>query len=350
MSDTTPNIKLPKGGEWVDIYSVLGVIVGTSITIQSLSTSSVQFTIKATSPLSSDGHKLLLKGEQLVVPEGSSGLWMSSLPGGSINADITASISPVGLYDGFGNPIKSFKGALSAYDSDVNSKMVNEHIRRATGITDTLAAAAASGDQLITVTDGSQFAVNGHFVINEGDKHDHGMFLITGISVDDLSIDKPLESGYGIGAEVVSVVNSMNVNGAVTPVIYSRSPPADEIWHIYRLTVAMTHTSQPSDDLFGDLAKLAKGLVIRQENGAIRNLSVWRDNTDILEDTGVDLRYSAKSGGGLFGTAARWTFKRAGTVLTLDGTTGDSVKAIVQDNLSGLSDLEIKLQGHVEGE
>ena len=111
----------------------------------------------------------------------------------------------------------------------------------------------------------------------------------------------------------------------------------------------MVHSSVPSDDKFADLTKLPNGLLLRHEDGVKNNLTIWRDNGDILEDTGVDLRYSAKSGGGLYGTAARWTFKRSGTVLELNGSTGDRLIAVVQDDLTGLADMEIKVQGHVEG-
>lgn len=253
--------------------------------------------------------------------------------------------------DGFGNPISSFKGALSVYDSDVNAIMVNEHLRQDEGTTDTLAAAASIGDRDITVTDGTQFTVDDRIVMYEGELRESSTIKITGIAGDVLSMDKPLEHDYTTAAVVDKIIKSLNVDGSVTPQVFEIAPPPNEIWHIYRMTIAMVHTTVSSDDRFGNLNKLENGLVLRQTNGFKHNLSVWRDNSDIIEDTGVDLRYSAKSGGGLFGTAARWTFKRAGTVLTLDGSKGDTYQAIVQDDLSGATmvDIEIKIQGHVEG-
>jgi hypothetical protein len=254
-----------------------------------------------------------------------------------------------GLFDGYGNPISSFKGALSVYDPDVNSELVNELFRRDEGTTDTFAIAASVGDHIITVADGTKFLADEHIVISEDDTHEHGIFKIISVAVDSLILDKPLENDYNIGAIVTTVINSMNVDGSASSVFYNMTPPVDEVWHIFSLTIAMTHTSQPSDDLFGDLGKLINGLLIRHDGGVIRNISTWRDNTDIIEDVGIDLRYSAKSGGGLFGTAARWSFKLTGTVITLDGSTNDSLLGIVQDDLTGLSSLEIKAQGHVEG-
>lgn len=256
---------------------------------------------------------------------------------------------PTGAYDAAGNPISSFKGALSVYDSDVNSIMVDEHLRQDEGTTDTLNAVASVDDYVVTVVDGSKFIANDRVVLSEGALRESATIKIISVSVNNLTFDKPLENAYTTAAVIKTVTKSLNVDGSITRQIFSISPPADEIWHIFRVALVMTHTTVASDDKFGNLTKLNAGLVLRHTNGNTRNLTVWRDNGDIIEDTGVDLRYSAKSGGGLFGTAARWTFKRAGTVLALDGSTGDTFMAIVQDDLTGLSDLEIKIQGHVEG-
>ena len=258
-------------------------------------------------------------------------------------------IHKVYLHDGLGNPISSFAGALSTFDSDVNTYMVNEHLSQDEGTTDTLNAAATTGDYTITVTNGAQFTVDDRIKLTEGGNRETSTIKITAIATNVLTMDKPLEHDYTTAAAVKTVIKSLNVDGSVTRQIFSISPPADELWHIYRLAIVMVHTTVASDDLFGNQTKLPNGLVLRHENGGNNNLSVWRDNSDIMEDTGIDLRYSAKSGGGLFGSAARWTFKRAGTVLHLDGSTGDTLIAIVQDDLTGLSDLEIKVQGHVEG-
>ena len=89
MHDTLPNVALPKGGEWIDVYTTLGIAIGTPLVIQSLATASVQISIKSTSPVSADGHQLILKGQSLTIDEGSNGVWVGSQSGGSIN------ISPV---------------------------------------------------------------------------------------------------------------------------------------------------------------------------------------------------------------------------------------------------------------
>ena len=86
MHDTLPNVDLPKGGEWIDVYDTLGIAIGTPLVIQSLATSSVQISIQSASPASADGHQLILKGQSLTIGEGSNGVWVSSQSGGSINA------------------------------------------------------------------------------------------------------------------------------------------------------------------------------------------------------------------------------------------------------------------------
>ena len=242
--------------------------------------------------------------------------------------------------------------SLSMYDADVNTIMVNEHLRQDTGVTDTLSAPAAQDDWEITVVDGGLFAVDGRFVLSEDDNRETATIKIVTIVGNVLGMDKPLEYDYTTAAIVTSVIKSANVDGSVTRQVFEIMPPPSELWHIFRLTISMTHSSEPSDDRFGGTAKLTRGVVLRHENGVSNNLSVWRDNSDIIEDTGVDLRYAPKTASSDYGTAARWTFKRAGTVLHLDGSINDRFLAIVQDDLTeattGTTDIEIKVQGHVE--
>lgn len=86
MHDTLSNVDLPKGGEWVEIYSTLGIAIGTPLIIESLSASSVQLVQKATKPTVSDGYQLIIKGQSFIIDQYTTGIWVSSLSGGAINA------------------------------------------------------------------------------------------------------------------------------------------------------------------------------------------------------------------------------------------------------------------------
>lgn len=359
MADNLLIVPIP-ANTWVDLYAETGIAVGSVLQVENSGANDIYLAVQELEPAKDHKSYNVIKRPPSVNmqnSDGDLGAWAySGNTGGqlSISSPLKEGFLPTissNLHDGFGNPIFSFKGALSTYDSDVNSIMVNEHLRQNTGITDTLGAPASIDDRDITVTNGGLFTVNDRITLAEGTLRESATIKITAVAGNVLSMDKPLEHDYTIAAIVTGVIKSLNVNGSVTPQIFQIAPPADEIWHIYRMTIAMVHTTVSSDDLFGNLTKLANGLVMRQINGFRHNLTVWRDNSDIIEDTGVDLRYSSKSGGGLFGTAARWTFKRAGTVVTLDGSKGDKFQAIVQDNLSQatMKDIEIKVQGHVEG-
>jgi len=131
MHDTLPNVELPKGGSWIDVYTALGIAIGTPLTIQSLATSSIQLSIQSAEPDSTDGHILILKGQSLTIDEGSSGVWLSSQSGGSVNA---AAIIAVGvnkdawLKPKVSNDFSLFKGYFTfdvppsswlAYEDDV---------------------------------------------------------------------------------------------------------------------------------------------------------------------------------------------------------------------------------------
>ena len=97
MHDTLSNVELPKGGQWIEVYSALGIAIGTPLIIQSLSASSVQLVQKETEPTSNDGHVLIIKGQSFIVDQYSKGIWVSSRSGGAINA------SPLGASDEYTN-------------------------------------------------------------------------------------------------------------------------------------------------------------------------------------------------------------------------------------------------------
>ena len=108
--------------------------------------------------------------------------------------------------DGDLEEIKSFKGALSSFDSDVNETLVNEHLRMDEGTTDTLGVAAAIGDYDITAVDGTKFLVNDRIVLSEGNNQETATIKITAVTVNVLTMDKPLEHDYTTAATIKTVI------------------------------------------------------------------------------------------------------------------------------------------------
>jgi hypothetical protein len=111
----------------------------------------------------------------------------------------------------------------------------------------------------------------------------------------------------------------------------------------------MTHGSAGDLGLFGNLAALTNGVLLRAKiNGNYGTLTNWKTNANIKTDM-FDVVFDNRSGGGgTWGTTGRGTFREAGAVLRLDGDTADQFELYVQDDLTTLLTFTMKVQGHLE--
>jgi hypothetical protein len=91
MGNTLAPVKLTKNGPWVDLYNATGLAVGTSVSIQSLSASDIDYAISASSPVGDPvPKKILIKGQSKDIPAGAPGLWARSISGASIGVEQVA--------------------------------------------------------------------------------------------------------------------------------------------------------------------------------------------------------------------------------------------------------------------
>ena len=113
----------------------------------------------------------------------------------------------------------------------------------------------------------------------------------------------------------------------------------------------MGHGSAGDFGLFGNVAALTNGVLLRVKiGGNYGTLTNWKTNGDINVDTGEVTFHLRSGGGGTHGTAANGAFKdRTHAVMRLDGDLGDQFEVYVQDDLTGLSFFNMKVQGHIEG-
>lgn len=261
--------------------------------------------------------------------------------------------SEVRLFDGLGNPIKSFDGALNTHDPHGHRVIINERFHQHTATTTTLAADAPAGSTQITVASATGFAVGQHLHIQNGVIETvHPQITVLAGTL--ATLDRPLDNSFSAGNSVSRVLQNMNVVGTLaSPQSFRVHAPANQIWHLETILTKMTHSSAADDGLFGNLPALTNGCVLRKYNGATDSystLTVWKENGDIYEDTG-DIKYSPRSGGGgSYGTNSKGgILDNSGAVVRLDGTVGDYLEILIQDDLSDLASFKIKTQGHIEG-
>jgi len=246
---------------------------------------------------------------------------------------------------------KTYRGALQVDSALVHQVGILEHFKRTNGATTTLDVAASSGDTLINVVDTTGFAVGDLVILYNTTITERSHFHITAVNAGvSLTLDRPIDNDFDIGDHVDEIEIGMNQTGSLAaPLSFKVQPIVSERWQITRIMTTMLDQTAMDDAKFGGITALTNGVVIRiNKNGVVRTYTHWKNNSDLKDDM-YDLEYSTKSPAGFFGLSARWTFTKAEFVADLDGATGDYLEVLVQDDLSGLDDFEIKAQGRLFG-
>ena len=68
-----------------------------------------------------------------------------------------------------------------------------------------------------------------------------------------------------------------------------------------------------------------------------------------MKEDQFDVLYLPKVGASNYGVWARWSWWKSGVALKIDGTAGEKLEMLVQDNLTNLVSFHAKASGHVVG-
>lgn len=257
------------------------------------------------------------------------------------------------IFDSFGAAIGSLRGALNVHVADVHDTVINEYFHRHLGVLDTIAIASSKQDSIINVTNGALFSVGDEIQLSNG-AEGTTFPTITVITVDALTLDRPLDHAYLVGATVEIVSTNMAVLGTLaSPISFKAEPSSNEFWHVVRFLFSMTHNTAGDLGLFGNQAALTNGVVLRiykAEFSQYGTFTLWKSNSDI-KDNMYDVNFDTRSGGGgTYGTTGRGSIKiGTGAVPKVDGEQGDFIEMLIQDDLTGLVSFKQKIQGHIEG-
>lgn len=138
----------------------------------------------------------------------------------------------------------------------------------------------------------------------------------------------------------------MNVDGTVPAIFEYIVPAGKNVW-LYRMNVEGHNGSITRDNFLG-ITALTVGLKFEVLDDQDNVLIDFTDGFPIKITTefsalcGVDSQIDTR-GGGEDGIAIRWTFEKAGEPIFL--LEGYKFRATVQDNLIGISQLRMMLQG-----
>lgn len=217
-----------------------------------------------------------------------------------------------------------------------------------------LATPTGVGDSTLTVLDGTAFNIGTYVVMycTTIDRYYVGYVLSKSNNV--LTVDTPLDAVYPIGSLVGAGRTNMNIDGSTTSKIFGIRGPAVEnplnlVFDITRIIFQCQTSSAVDLSKFGDLTALSRGLILRRRNGDYNNIFNVKTNGDIA---GICFDWypyaSTNPTQGQDGFSAGLSFgglDRMGTILRL--REGEDLEFIIQDNLTGLSLLEVIAEGHI---
>lgn len=166
------------------------------------------------------------------------------------------------------------------------------------------------------------------------------------VAVDTITIDRPIDHVFPSATTLGRIVTTnMNVDGSVTPQIFSVRAGAIPTDYV-RLLLNATNNQAMDYSLFCGRAALDRGLVFRIVNSFQKTVFNFKTDGDIGQFA-YDIKYADRAPSGQFGMATRLTFggqDKHGVVLRISGD--DVLQWVVQDDLTSLITLRVAGEGH----
>jgi len=212
--------------------------------------------------------------------------------------------------------------------------------------TSTLSAPSVVDARTFDLTAGHG-AVVGNFLEISEDVH-VSQFEILNVVTNTITVDCPIDHAFTTSAAVrVSNIN-MAVDGSVTPVVFQIDPIPTQEWDIVRVILVINDGTAMDFTTFGGIPALTNGCCIRYKNSVRENIFNWKSNGDFINRS-FDYAILQNTGQNQRSFVSRCTFagtSKRGVAARLEGSKGDELQVIIQDDLTDLTSVRIIAQGH----
>ncbi len=247
-----------------------------------------------------------------------------------------------------GEGARVVRGGLDVNIQDQSTQGLDLDFKKAAAVATTPSVAIVAEDTTVTLTSTTGF-IDGVLVeIQEGDVFYHGTQLgAPAGSV--ITLDTPVDRAFTTAASVRPFTTNMAVNGSGTPQVFSVGPLGTTILlDLTRIVGYIQDGTVMDDSLFGGVAALTNGCVMRRRNGVLTNYWNVKSNNRLAMLCGSDFYYTEKAPTGSYGARFRMTYAgRDKHGVTIRVEVGDSLEVIIQDDLTGLEEFNMMTQGHV---
>ena len=249
--------------------------------------------------------------------------------------------------DGLLKPYNYNRGAMDVYLQDQNTELVTWLLHK--DLNNIVLASNANIDSKTITLQAGHNVVAGNIVsLLQSDKFYQG--IVTNVNVNIITLDTPIDKQFRSDREYIATRGTANmaVNGSVTSQIFHITPPQNQSWDITQIGIFINDNDNMDDTKLGGIAAISNGIVIRKKNSTqYNNIGNVKANGD-LKLFGCTIEYTPKTGGGEDTMSGVCQFsKDAGVTIRLDGTKGEEIQAIIQDNLTAITAIYVSTIGHV---
>jgi hypothetical protein len=171
---------------------------------------------------------------------------------------------------------------------------------------------------------------------------------VISVATNTIEIDRPIDHDFKVASTLGRIVTTnMAVNGSTTPQIFSaRAGTVPIDFTRFLIKILGAGATAMDDSRFGNITALNRGLVFRIVNTFQKTIFNFKTNGEIANYC-FDIRYSDKAPAGQHGFSSRITFggqSKHGVVLRISDD--DVLQWVVQDDLTGLSKVQVVGEGH----
>ena len=173
--------------------------------------------------------------------------------------------------------------------------------------------------------------------------------IITNVTGTTITFASPIDHAFTTAASVCfGEWNFATANGSTTPVTFKICPPIGCDFYICAITITISDGTAGDISKFGGITKLAKGIVIRRVDGNVTTFGLISNNGG-FKQYGYEVEYNDRAGaGGLYSVEVFKDIRKVnGSPVVLYGATADELQILVQDNLTGLTEMTCVLHGYI---